>query len=66
MVVGNMNQTHILSNSSSCFDLIFTNQPNLVIDNGTYPSFHPNCHHQIINCKINLHVEYLPPYKRGV
>ena len=37
--------THILSNSSSCIDLIFTNQPNLVVDCGTHPSLHPNCHH---------------------
>ena len=57
--------THILSNSSSCIELIFTNQPNLVIDSGTHPSLHPNCHHQI-HCKINLQVEYPPPYQRHV
>ena len=56
--------THVLSNSSSFIDLIFTNQPNLVVDSGTHPSFHPNCHHQIIHCKINLLVEYPPPYQR--
>ena len=56
--------THILSNSSSFIDLIFTNQPNLVVDSGTHPSLHPNCHHQIIHCKINLLVEYPPPYQR--
>ena len=60
------NPTQILSNSSSCIDLIFTNQPNLVIDSGTHPSLHPNCHHQIIHCKINLQVEYPPPYQRHV
>ena len=58
--------THILSDSSSCIDLIFTNQPNLVVDNGTHPSLHPNCRHQIIHCKINLQVEYPPPYQRHV
>ena len=58
--------THILSNSSSCIDLIFTNQPNLVVDSGTHPSLHPNCHHQIIHCKINLQVEYPPPNQRHV
>ena len=41
--------THILSNSSSCVDLIFTNQPNLVVDSGTHPSLHSNYH-----CKIHL------------
>ena len=45
--------THIIFNSSSCIDLIFTNQPNLVVDSGTHPSLPPNCHHQIIHCKIN-------------
>ena len=37
--------THILSNSSSCNDLIFTNQPSLVVDSGTHTSLHPNYHH---------------------
>ena len=54
--------TYILSNSSSCIDLIFTNQPNLVVDSGTHPSLHPNSHHQIIHCKVNLQVEYPPLY----
>ena len=53
-------------NSSSCIDLILTNQPNIVVDSGTQPSLHPNCYHQIIQCKINLKVEYLPPYQRHV
>ena len=46
--------------------MIFTNQPNLLVDSGTHPSLHPNCHHQIIRCKINLQVEYPPPYQRHV
>ena len=47
--------THILLvNSSSCIDLIFTDEPNLVIDCGTHPSLHCNFHHQIIYCKLNL------------
>ena len=58
--------THIFSNSSSCIDLIFPNKPNLAVDSGTHPSLQPNCHHQIIHCKINLQVEYLPPYQRHV
>ena len=39
--------THILPQSSFCYDLIFTDQPNYVTDCGTLPSLHPNCHHQI-------------------
>ena len=32
--------THILQHSSSCIDLIFVNQPNLVVDSGIHPSLH--------------------------
>ena len=46
--------THILPQSSSCIDLIFSDQPNYVIGYGTHPSLHPNCHHQIIFCKLNV------------
>ena len=30
--------THILNNSSSCIDLIFTSQPNLVTESGVHSS----------------------------
>ena len=36
-----------LRNSSSCIDLIFTDQPNLIVDSGVHPSLYPKCHHQI-------------------
>ena len=58
--------THILPNSSSCIDLIFTNQPNMVYENGVHSSLHQNCHHQIIYAKVNMKVYYPPPYKRLV
>ena len=58
--------THLLPNSLSCIDLIFTDQPNLAVDCGVHPSLHPNCHHQIIYCKFNLMIEYPPPYERLV
>ena len=48
--------THILQPSSSCIDLIFVNQPNLVMDSGIHPSLHQDCHHQIIFCKLNLKI----------
>ena len=57
-------RTHILPNSSSCIDLIFTNQPNLVTESGVHQSLHPKCHHQIAFAKLNLKVEYLPLYER--
>ena len=48
----------------ACTDLIFTDQPNYVIDFGTYPSLNRNCHQQITFCKWNLKVEYPSPYQR--
>ena len=58
--------THILPNSSSCIDLLFTNQPNMITSSGVLPSIHPNCHHQIIYANINFKIVYLPPYDRFV
>ena len=52
--------------SSSCIDLIFTDQPKLIVDTGVHPSLHSNCHHQINYYKLNLNVKYLPPYERLV
>ena len=58
--------THILENSSSCIDLIFTSESNLSVESGTQPSLHPSCHHQIIYAKFDLEVLYPPPYTREV
>ena len=58
--------THILENSSSCIDLIFSNQPNLIMDSGVHPTLHSKCHHQIIYAKLNLKIEYPPPYTRKI
>ena len=48
--------THIPPQSASCIDLIFTDQPNYIIDYGTHPFLNKNCHHQITFCKLNLRV----------
>ena len=56
--------THIQRNSSSCIDLIFTDQPSLAVNSGVHASLHPNCHHQIIHTSFNLNITYPPPYKR--
>ena len=45
--------THMLEKSSSCIDLIFAYQPNLVLDAYFHPSLHANCHHQIVYAKFN-------------
>ena len=58
--------THILENSSSCIDLIFTTQPNMVLESGVHHSLHQNCHRQIIFAKFNLKVYYPPPYERTI
>ena len=48
--------THIQTNSSSCINLIFTNQPNLFVNSGVHSSLHPNCHHQIVHTSFNLDI----------
>ena len=58
--------THILRNSLSCIDLIFTDQPSSVVDSGVHPTLHENCHHQITYYKLNVKIVYPPPYERLV
>ena len=36
--------THLMGDSKSCIDLIFTDQPNLIIESGVHPSLHEPCH----------------------
>ena len=52
--------------SCSCINLIFANQPNLIVNRGTHPSFHENCQHQITFPKARPRAEYHPPYKGHV
>ena len=56
--------THILQNSSSCIDLIFTSQPNLVIGSGVLSSLHASSHHQFVFAKFNLKIYYPPLHSR--
>ena len=46
--------THILPNSASCIDLIFTTETNFVTDSGVLPSLFPRCHHQLIFAKVSF------------
>ena len=50
--------THIQTNSTSCIDLIFTDQENLSVNSGVPSSLHPNCHHQIAHSSFNLNIYY--------
>ena len=54
--------THSMGDSRSCIDLIFTDQPNLIIESGVHPSLHDKCHHQIVYGKLSVSNIALPPY----
>ena len=56
----------ILDTSCSCIDLIFTSEPNLIIESGVHSSLHSNCHRQITFAKFNLEIVYPPPYVQEV
>ena len=55
--------THILGESSSCIDLIFTSQLIMVVNSGVHSPVHANCHHQIVFEKFDLKIYYPPPYE---
>ena len=48
--------THFMGESRSCIDLIFTYQPNLVVESGAHPSLHEQCHHQLVYGKLSVSV----------
>ena len=56
---------NILNNSSSCIELIFTTQLNLVMESGVHSSLDANCHCQLY-VKFNVNVFYPPSYEREV
>ena len=58
--------THLMGDSKSCIDLIFTDQPNLLIESGVHQSLHEHCHHQIIYGKVSVSNIALPPYTRRI
>ena len=58
--------THFMGDSKSCIDLIFTDQPNLVVESGVHPSLHEQCHHQLVYGKLSVSNVKLPPYKRRI
>ena len=48
-----------ISKKPSCINLIFTDQRNLLMQTGTWPSLDNPCHYQITNCRMNFHI---PPF----
>lgn len=53
-----------LPNSSSCIDLVFTSDSNMLRESGVYSWLHPNCHYQIVFAEFNLKIYYPSPYER--
>ena len=52
-----------MGDSKSCIDLIFTDQPNLIVESGIHPSLHEQCHHLIVYGKLSvrtLHYHHTP------
>ena len=59
-----MRPFHLLPSSTSCINLIFTDQSNLVVDSGTYSSLNSKCHHQI-KFKNQLYNTYIKNFFKG-
>ena len=58
--------SHILPTSGSCIDLLFTNQTNMVMNNGVFPSIHQSFHHQIVLAEVSLKIFYRSPSTQHV
>ena len=58
--------THLPDNSSTCIDLILTDQPDAFVDSGVIASLDDHCKHQIIYGKLNFNTPCPPPYKRTI
>ena len=58
--------THCINGSSSCTDLIFTSDRNLVTDFGADVILHKTCHHNLIFGKINFNIPLHPPFYRDI
>ena len=50
----------------SCIDLIFTDQPNCVIESGTRPSLDNFCQHQITYCRMDFQLPPPPSFERKI
>ena len=48
--------THITKNCSTCIDLLFTSETNLVPESGVHSLLYPNCHHQTAFAKFDLRI----------
>ena len=49
---------------SLCIDLMFTTQPNILMESGVHLELNANCHHHVIVVKFNLKTHCCcPPYE---
>ena len=53
--------THLMGDSKSCIDLIFTDRPNLFIKSGVQPSLHEQCNRQIVYERLSVSNIAIPP-----
>ena len=58
--------THYVTDSSSCIDLIFTSNMNLVTDFGVDPTLYKSCRHHLIFGKINFSIPLSSPFYRDI
>ena len=58
--------THIVNNSTSCIDLIFCTNTNVISKRGVDVSIFERCHYNIIVGKTDIFVPLPPPYLREV
>ena len=58
--------THILSNSASCIDSIFTMETKFNTDSGVLPSLFPSCYHQLNFAKISFSTFFPPAYGQRI
>ena len=58
--------THLLPDSLSCIDLIFSSTRDHIIDSGVMPSLYPRCHHQLVYAKFNFKTPFPPAYQRRI
>ena len=56
--------THYVTDSSSCIDLIFTSNMNLVTEFGVDPTLYKACQHNLIFGKINFNIPLPSPFHR--
>ena len=58
--------THEIGSSSSCIDLILTDQPNLFSETGFHPSLNLLCHHHIVYGERNVRCSPIPNFTRKI